>query len=280
MEKKIIIFGSSKDSAKMQELEKALAPSGIEADIIFSEIAEDLKEIDDSNSVVFLINNQTGDRSFELIHQSQTSLGLQGINFFSEPVGLTQNQRNLIGRNKSVFLDLNPSDYIQDLVTLLKEEDTHPINQETTSTQTVQKKSSEGNSHLNIPEIPVANSETSNFVSSPSSSNDSTNDEKEGDSEEKAPEKVSPWTAIFIMIGAVIGAVILLRLIRPDLGSFFGYVILALPIYYDFITLRKLNEWRKLNGMDFRVGLAFVVGILTMLISVGLMLFWFISPYY
>lgn len=280
MEKKIIIFGCSRDSGKMQELEKALAPSGIEAEIVFSEIIEDLNEIENSNSVVFLISNNTDDRCFELMNQFKTSLGFHVINFFSEPVGLTQKQRNLIGRNKSVFWVLNPSDYIQDLVTLLKEVDTHPINQETTTTHTVQKKSSEGNSHLNIPEIPATNTETSNFDSSTSSSNDSTNDEKEGDSEEKAPEKVSPWTAIFIMIGAVIGAVILLRLIRPDLGSFFGYVILALPIYYDFITLKKLNEWRKLYGMDFKVGLAFVVGILTMLISVGLMLFWFISPYY
>lgn len=122
MEKKITIIGSSRDSEKMQELEKALAQSGIEPEIIFSETVEDLSDIDNTDTLVFMISNHTEDSSYEFINNAQLSLGLLAINYFSESLVLTGDQRKLIGRNKSVFAEINPDDSFKDLVKLVNEE--------------------------------------------------------------------------------------------------------------------------------------------------------------
>lgn len=268
MAKQLTIIGSISEKEDIEVLCSKLQEIGIEPRVLYPSSDYKSKRPAVCAQVAILwISSKSDEQVFKTANERNTK-GNTTINYFADAVTLSDDQRKTIGRNKSVFADLNPDDSVSDLFACadLKFIDTERRNDSDDSE--ISKPSNRFEAVSASPSIDSVSKGSNNA------------EEENGIVETDESQVISPLNAISIMLGAVIGSVILIRTVSFSPGSFWGYVVLGAPIVVVFKTLKKIIQCLRITGFNLKILLAFVVAIISILISLCLMYGWFLTPYW
>lgn len=115
MNTNIRIIGNSLDEDVMSQAAVAFEISGCETDICtsFNDVSDNISSQSICN-LLWLSLNSTHD--LYTIAETLKSRGEICINFFSEPLTLTNDQKNVIGKNTTFFQALNPDNWVEDFM--------------------------------------------------------------------------------------------------------------------------------------------------------------------
>ena len=141
MDTKIHIICDSADNTDLKNFCARLKDAGIETDVIY--LYEDGSGYDDGCNVslaLLWISSNSKNLLFNLA-QERNKRTLPTINFFSDARALNDSERTAVGQNTSVFAEVTPNGYLEELIELfgkikpeeLMEAPKHKLTQNTTN---------------------------------------------------------------------------------------------------------------------------------------------------
>lgn len=112
---------------------------------------------------ILWISTKTNPDLFDIATE-RNNRGLSTINYFADEVGLSESQKNAVGRNRSVFAEMNPDDNFKDLVKLFNVDSNIEIHSESEGLSREQCKEKK---IKNQPFSPINNKATESTIPSP-----------------------------------------------------------------------------------------------------------------
>ena len=263
----IYIIANVSDRDNVDSFCSQLKNSGMECKTIYpDEDPASRNAAVSSPAAVLWISAHTGEDFFEIARE-RNAKSLLTVNYFAESSPLYNSARIAIGRNRSVFAELNPEDAVSDVMGLLNA-NSGSVRKREANTTAARPKAAVVSPAAPAPS-PVMESQAAGVSQSVAGSanvalNVDNGIEAIDDNQDTADNNaMSPGKAIVYML-VVFAVFLYIYNAKFEIGSIWLDVISYIPFilsYFCFKILIKLNNWRKLNGFSLKLVLAYVVSI-------------------
>lgn len=218
-----------------------------------------------SQLAVLWISSNTGDAIFNIANE-RNEKNLATINYFAGPVALSDSQKNAIGRNRSVFAQLNPNESIKDLVSILNKERKNSIDEDCVpNSRELSKKNTQESKVVNLSEKKTIELTTNNVTSDLLKNQAVHNGGDVENVSENLPEGTSPLKALLTIVGVFVVFYLIDISFDLRIDQIYPYILYTIGFFIDMTCVGGVIQYQEKNGKTFFSRFVVIIGWLSIL---------------
>lgn len=198
---------------------------------------------------ILWISTKTNPDLFDIATE-RNNRGLTTINYFADEVSLSESQKNAVGRNRSVFASLHPSDYVDEILSVIKTDSLNTKSQATSinakSTETSTPPQTTNQSGKTISQV----EEVKNVV-------DSTIDSENPNEKE---EGYKPGKALLVMVITTLVIYIIGHSAGFSNDQILPYIMYGVGFFIDLAGIGGVWQYQEKNGKSFFSQFVVIIG--------------------